>query len=211
MKETSNKILLTWFEPFGSYKKNPVASIAKELHGTFVDEKEIVWMPVPSIYNTFATIKDTIIKTNPSLIINMWLASSVWWIRIETTGQNTMRSAYTDNDWVQYKQDENKKILEDWPDLISSNSNAEQLKHILTQHIWSEIEISTNADGFICNDLLYRTSLFVQQQQNTLKNVFLHIPWTDDYANQVTLSHWKIFIPREDVKTAVRKIIQHLG
>ncbi len=206
----SRNVLITGFEPFGKEKFNPVQDIAKELHGTIVNDKFIIWKVMPSIYGTFSWLKEIIIESDPALIINMGLASRVWWVRLETTWHNVMRSSYADNMWIKFEKEENKKILEHWPDTITSTLDLTSLKQKLESKINSKVEISHNAEWFICNDLLYRTSHFINTSQRNIKHIFIHIPRTNDFKEKIDLAPGKIFIPKEEVITSIKELIYNL-
>lgn len=46
-------------------------------------------------------------------------------------------------------------------------------------------ELSNEGGDFICNSLMYLTTLYIRIHQLRTKNIFLHTPWTDNFRNQI--------------------------
>ena len=152
-------------------------------------------------------MKNKIIDTDPKIIIQMWLASSVWWIRLETNAKNLMGSKYADNNWVFYNEIDWIKIKKKWPDNMLLNYDAKQLKDRAERVVSSNVEISIDADGFICNDLMYRTATFLKEREKDIMHVFIHIPRTKNYLDKIELEKGKIMIPKSDVVQCIWAII----
>lgn len=190
--------LLTWFEKFWTYKFNPVEDIALELNWVLVWKTRIKWVVLPSVYDSFSVLKNTIIDTNPKMIIQMGLSSSVWWIRLETTAKNELHSEYPDNSWTFYSEQEWVKIIDDWSEKLLLNYDSSQIRDKISRVIDSKVEISNDADAFICNDLMYRTADFLKKQKSEIMHIFIHIPWTSKYQDKIELKKWKITIPEID-------------
>lgn len=198
---------MTGFEPFGPYKYNPVQDVAEFFDWKTFDKLKIKWMVLSSIYGAFTEIEWHIKNNNPSVILSMWLASRVKGIRIETIGNNIRHSDYADAKWQLIKND---KIDQDWPGQIILNTQAKKLYDLLTSHS-IPAEISNDAEWFICNDLIYQTAKYIEENQLNIKQGFIHTPWTQDYLDKVNIEDWKMKISKDMLIKSVELLLRWLS
>lgn len=204
------KVLITGFEPFGDYEFNPTMDIVHWNNGrTITGAEEIIGMVLPATYfDPFLKVSKFIDEEKPDAIISLGLSSSIHSIRIETLFQNKMWSKYRDADG--YK-----------PNGVRINKKRGAVKNITpcsdTPLLSEELkmnnivsEISQDAGTFICNSLAYLTTCKIIDEQLPIKNMFIHIPWTDDYKSRVSLKHYKIFLEKDIVYNAIDTLIKYI-
>lgn len=203
------KIVLTGFKPFAPYKFNPTEQLAEFYNDKIIGNIHIVGIVLPCTYfGAFQKLKEIIRKEKPYAIISTGLASLVQGIRIETVFRNLMNGKYPDAEGLDPR---NKKICID-PDtleFISSTANNIHLANLLSASR-IPVEVSANADSFICNSLGYLTSKKIMDGRTSAKNMFIHIPWTDDYKDKIAWEKEKIFLNKDLLYKAIELLVQHI-
>jgi pyroglutamyl-peptidase len=202
------QIIVTGFQPFGPYKFNPVEESTQYFHGKKIDEYNIIGVVLPCTYfGAFQILKNAILKINPDTIISTGLSSGVKGIRFETTGRNIMNGKYADADGYSPN---NVPIIEGEREFYNTNSPNNTLANILHNE-GIPTEMSANADGFICNALIYLTSHYLQTSKLNIKNTFIHVPWTDNYKDKIDLEPHKIMISRDILYHSIETIIKNVS
>jgi pyroglutamyl-peptidase len=201
------QIIVTGFQPFGPYRFNPVEESTKHFDKKQIDEYQIHGLVLPCTYfGAFKTLKEAITEINPNAIISTGLSSSVKGIRFETTGKNIMNGKYPDAN--KYAPN-GIPIIENGPEYINTNSDNSHLANIL-QNNGIPTEISSNADGFICNSLIYLTSNHIKNNSPQTRNAFIHVPWTDNYKSKIELEPHKIMISQETLYNSIETLIKNI-
>lgn len=204
------KIILTGFQPFGNYEYNPTKDMVEYFNkDTLTGAERIMGLVLPCTYfGAFEVLSKVIDEEKPYAIISTGLSSSIPGIRIETRFQNLMNGKYKDSSGFKPKSMR-----------INGNSLAPDFlipiaKHYsLAEIINSEdipVEISIDADSFICNSLGYLTTQKIIKEKLPTKNVFIHTPWTDNFKNLVELEPEKKFIKMNDLYSAIELVIEHI-
>lgn len=197
------KVILTGFGPFGPYQFNPTKELAEFYNGKLIWNAEVISIVLPCTYlSAFDVLSKVIDENHPDLIISLGLSSSLQKIRIETKFRNVMDGKYPDVDGFDPK---DMQIRKDYSvdHAISPTSDSNLLEKVFGSH-QIPFEISKNADFYFCNSLGYLTSYKLSQYPlQPIKNVFMHIPWTDDYSSVVSLQPPKVFIEKKAVLTAI--------
>jgi pyrrolidone-carboxylate peptidase len=207
LKNTNIDVLLTGFEPFGPYAYNPVQDVAKFFDWKNLGRLQIKWVVLSSIYDAFAEIEWYINDVKPSIILGMWLASRVKGIRIEAVGNNIRHSDYVDAKWQLIKND---RIEKNWPDKIVLTTNAQELYNLLVSNNIPS-EVSHDAEWFICNDIIYQTARYIQQNNLDIRQCFIHTPWTEDYLDKVDIESWKMKIRKDTLIDSVKILLLWLS
>lgn len=203
------KIILTGFKPFGAYEHNPTQDAVNYFHGHCIDGYEIIGVVLPcAYYGAFDILELLMEKQNPYAVISMGLSSSVKGVRIETTFRNLMWSKYTD---VNYFRPINEPIEKKYgsKEFLSSLADNTDLANILHKNR-IPVEVSANADTFICNSLGYLTTQKIIEEELEVKNMFIHIPWTDNYEDIVYVKPNKIFLEKEKLYDAIRLLVENI-
>jgi pyroglutamyl-peptidase len=205
------KVILTGFEPFGDYEFNPTKESTEYFNSVgVVSGVKVIGLVLPCTYfGAFHLLSRTMEEENPDAVISVGLSSSVKAIRIETTFRNLMNGKYPDS-----KGNTPKNLpLCDGPnakEFLSSTANNIYLANLLHSKDLP-VEISGDADSFICNSLGYQTSKKILSNQfYSMRNMFIHIPWTDDYKDKIQLESTKIFLEKEKYYRAIELLIKYI-
>jgi len=205
------KVILTGFQPFGGYKYNPTEDSAKYFNRLgFIEGIKVIALVLPCTYfGAFQILSKVINQEKPNAIISTGLSSGVKGVRIETTFHNIMNSKYPD---AEGRAPDGLPIC-DKPsakDFLMTNADNVYLANVLKSN-GIPIELSIEADGFICNSLGYLTTKKILKNSYPLiKNMFIHIPWTDDYKNKIILEPSKIFLEKEKYYQAIKLLIKNI-
>jgi len=205
------KVILTGFEPFGGYKYNPTKESTEYFSNMeTVYGIKVIGLVLPCTYfGAFQILSKVINQEKPDSIISTGLSSSVKGVRFETTFHNMMNGKYPDANGLEPK---SLPICDKThaKDFLLATANNIYLANILKQNK-IPVEISIDADAFICNSLGYLTTKKILQDSfSWVKNMFIHIPWTDDYKNKIELESTKIFLEKEKYYQAIELLIKNI-
>ena len=204
------KVILTGFEPFGNYAFNPTQESTEYFnHIGIVSSVRVVGVVLPcTYYGAFQALYAIVQKEKPDAILSTGLSSEVNGIRIETTFRNVMDGKYPDANGYRpiakpiIAEEKAKKIL-------TATADTAHLANILRQND-IPVEISTDSHAFICNSLAYLTSEMIIENKSPIRNMFIHIPWTDNYKNKITIESHKIFLNKEKYYKGLELLISHI-
>lgn len=205
------KVILTGFEPFGNYLFNPTKESTEYFNSVgVVSGVKVVGLVLPCTYfGSFHLLSGVIDEERPDAVISTGLSSSVKAIRIETTFRNLMNGKYPD-----FEGNIPKNLpLCDEPnakEFLASTANNIYLANLLHSK-GLPVEISGDADSFICNSLGYQTSKKILSNEfSTMRNMFIHIPWTYDYKDKINLESTKIFLEKEKYYQAIELLVKYI-
>jgi pyroglutamyl-peptidase len=198
------RAILTGFEPFGPYGYNPVQDTANEYNGKTLGDVEVVGLVLPCTYfGAFEVLSVKIDELSPDIVLGSGLASRVRRIRLEAVGRNNMNGVYADADG---RKPDNEPLVRGGKMYYPTNSNAVALANSLHgEGIPSEV--SVDAEGFICNSLIYLTSRRISEERMPIKFAFFHTPWTDDYLDKVDVGQGKVTIRKSDLRRTIETLI----
>ena len=200
--------ILTGFEPFGPYKYNPTQDIAREYNGRIIEDVKIFGLVLPcTYYGASKLLSDKINELSPNIILGTGLASRVNGIRIETVGRNIMNGKYED---AEGRKPDKEPIIKDgdpWHPTTFNNS----LFMMPLCKAGIPAELSIDAEGFICNSLIYLTAKRIYDEKLPIKFAFFHTPWTTDYVDKINLEPGKITIEKADLRKTIEILIKEMG
>ena len=200
-------VIVTGFQPFADHIWNPSADIAEKYNKQKIGACQVIGLVLPcTYYGAFTMLSEHIDIEKPDAIISLGLATSVQKIRIETNFRNIMNGKYPDNEG--YTPD-NIPIKKGCPEFVSATAHNTGLANMLAEKN-IPVELSGDANGFICNSLAYLTVKKIQRDELTTRNMFIHIPWTNNYAEKVTLESGKTFLDIGLLYTAIEILIKNI-
>ena len=166
-------VLVTGFEPFGSYTTNPSQLIAESLNGTVIEDAVIIGIVLPvNFTQSVEQATDAIQRYQPDLVVSLGLNVRAQEIRVEKIGINLKRYPKNDGTWSFPR-----RIDRSGPFLRCSPFPARDIvKKIQAANI--SAKISCFAGTYICNSLLYQL-LGDETWQNGTKIGFIHVPLLD--------------------------------
>jgi pyroglutamyl-peptidase len=201
------RAILTGFEPFGPYKYNPVQDTAIEYNRKILGDIEIIGLVLPcTYYGAFKLLSEKIDALSPDIIIGSGLASRIQRIRLEAFGRNVMNGKYPDNEG---RKADNEPIIKDGNLLYQTNSNSILLASALYD-LGISSEVSIDAEGFICNSLIYLTAKKISDENLPIKFAFFHTPWTEDYLDKVDLEPEKVTIKKNNLRRTIEILVRNI-
>jgi pyroglutamyl-peptidase len=172
-------VLVTGFEPFGSYDTNPSQLIAETLNGTMLNDTEIVGVVLPVDFNRSVDIAtESLQRYQPDLIISLGLNARSHVIRVEKIGINLKRCPKDDGTWS-FPQRLNKA----GPFLhITPLRTNDVVRRIREAHI--PVQQSFFAGTYVCNAVFYGLLGYIDEQNATTTAGFIHVPLLDSQDPQ---------------------------
>lgn len=201
------RALVTGFEPFGPYKFNPTQDIVRDIDKR-VGGIEIVGLVLPcTYYGAFEILSKKIDELSPDIILSTGLASRVPKIRLEALGRNVMHGKYPDANGLH--PDHLPLVPEGKQSYATTVNTVALADRLYAAHI--PAEISVDAEGFICNSLVYLTARRIHEETLHIKHAFFHTPWTDDYVGKIELEQGKTTIKKQDLRKTVELLLGAMG
>ena len=169
--QTQRVVLLTGFEPFGSYEMNPSQLIVETLHGEQLDDVTIYGVVLPVDFERSAEITTQLIDSlQPILVISIGLEAKADGIRIERLGLNLQRDPY--GSWEERCLH---RIHHNGPFLYVSSLPAWFIVHDL-RDAGIPARQSVFAGAYACNAVLYQVLNHIKTNQYDITAGFLHVP-----------------------------------
>ena len=202
------RAILTGFEPFGPYAFNPTQDIAREFHGRRVDGVEVRGFVLPcTYYGAFELLHEEMQRLSPDIVLSTGLASRVLALRIETVGKNIMHSKYPD---AEGRHSCGEPLLFHGKPRYRTNTDGIALVNFLSD-LGIPADVSEDAEGFVCNSLIYLTAKEIHEESLPIAHAFFHTPWTDAYTDKVQLEEGKIVIPQYRLRKTVEGLLGFLS
>ena len=202
------KVILTGFKPlFG--RPSPTEYILCCFKSCIIiPQTEIVILILPNTYlGAFKILSDAIDKEKPDAIVSLGLYENAEEIEIETFFRNFMKDELPDASGY-------------FPDGIKINSeqNAQEFlapqvnTYFFANKLCQEnipVKPSANKYTSVSNSLGYRTTKKILDDHLPIRNMFIYIPWIDNYKNQVDGSS-KLFLKKDDVIKAIKLMVLNI-
>ncbi|MBQ0141139.1 MAG: pyroglutamyl-peptidase I [Kurthia sp.] len=165
------KLLLTGFEPFLHYPKNPTMEIVEALNGQVIDEIEIVGRTLVVDFNESARqFKQIIQDIEPDLIISLGLAGGRAKITPERIAIN-VKDGEVDN--AGYAPTD-EPIYPNEADGLFSTLPIRPIVNKLREAGYPA-EISNTAGTYLCNNIMYEGLRYAKSKEHIMAG-FIHIP-----------------------------------
>lgn len=166
------KILVTGFDPFWNYKKNPSMEAVKKLPSTILNA-EIIKLEIPTVFKkSIDEIEKAIIKYDPDVILSIGQAGGNVDITVERVGINLDDFEINDN--------EKNKIIDEsiFKDGEKAYFSKLPIKAIVKNINEAKIpaSISDRSGTFICNHVLYGVCYLIDKKYKNKRSGFIHIP-----------------------------------
>ncbi|MBS3778361.1 MAG: pyroglutamyl-peptidase I [Candidatus Thermoplasmatota archaeon] len=171
MQQTDDLILITGFEPFSIYTKNPSEQVALQLNNTNIQNYTIKGYVLPVNYTAApAKMKQLITQFQPSLIISLGLDGKANAICIEKIGINLRI-----NPEAQFPLSTLKKVNDTGPWIQLATYDIVGIVNKIQQQ-GIAVEQSYSAGFYLCNAVLYETLFYQQEKQHSVPTGFIHLP-----------------------------------
>lgn len=172
-------VLVTGFEPFGSYTTNPSQVVAETLNGSILADAEIVGIVLPVNFTvSVERVIGAIEQYHPTLVLSLGLNAKSQVIEIEKIGLNLKRYPKDDGTWS-------------FPQRIEKNGPFVRLTSLNTLNIVQTIrqanipaKQSFFAGTYVCNAVFYGVLGYSKSQNLNTSIGFIHMPLLDSQDPQ---------------------------
>jgi pyroglutamyl-peptidase len=172
-------VLVTGFEPFGTYETNPSQVIAETLNGSTLNDAEIIGVVLPVNFTTSVErTRDAIEQYQPDVVISLGLNAKSKVIEVEKIGVNLKRYPTDEGRWS-------------FPQRIDKNGPFLRFTSLRTNDIARKIreadipaKQSFFAGSYICNALFYGILGYANDQNLNTSIGFIHVPLLDSQDPQ---------------------------
>ena len=165
------KVLVTGFEPFGLWQRNPSGETARHLDGATIVDAEITGLILPvSFQRAAAPVIAAIDELHPDVVLNLGQGSAVG-VRVERIAVNRCSApAGGDNDGYE---PQGEPIVMDGPETYQSTLPAMEIVDLLS-NVKFEAAPSYSAGEFLCNYVMYTTLHHIATHNLPIRAGFIH-------------------------------------
>lgn len=167
------RILLSYFDEFGSDKLNASKEVIKALDITKLNAS-IKKIEIPTIrYKSLEMIEEEIKCFKPDVIVSFGQAGGRKEISIERVGINVDDYRIKDNGG---NKPIDEKIFDDGDNAYFSTLPIRKIYNTLNEND-IPVSISNSAGTFVCNHVLYGTRFLCEHKYKNIKSGFIHVPY----------------------------------
>ena len=165
------KILVTGFEPFGPWQRNPSGETARHLDGATIVDAEITGLVLPvSFQRSAAPLIAAIDALRPDVVLNLGQGEAVG-VRIERVAVNRCTAPEGgDNDGYE---PQGEPVVPGAPDTYFSTLPIREIGELLA-NIEFNVTASDFAGEFLCNFIMYTTLHHIATHQLPMRAGFIH-------------------------------------
>ena len=193
-------IIVTGFEPFKNFKKNPSWLVAKVLEGE--DRENILSIKIPVSYQKVRNLTGEILqKYRPDAILSLGLADGRAQISVEKIAVNIMDSSSPDNEGFAPRR---KKIFEDGSEVIVSTAPVFKIVDALRNQ-GIPAYVSYHAGTYVCNALFYSFLYHARKMSLNIPIGFIHLPSSED---MVLKRDNRPYVESETMKKAIKIAVE---
>ncbi|MEO8955942.1 MAG: pyroglutamyl-peptidase I [Ktedonobacteraceae bacterium] len=165
------KVLVTGFEPFGLWQRNPSGETAQHLDGATIVDAEISGLVLPVSFQRAATpVIAAIDELRPDVVLNLGQGSAVG-VRVERIAVNRCAApAGGDNDGYEPR---GEPIVMDGPETYQSTLPVMDIVDLLS-NVKFNAAPSDSAGEFLCNYVMYTTLHHIAMHNLPIQAGFIH-------------------------------------
>ena len=166
-------ILLTGFEPFGTYTSNPAGEVAKALDGRAFGVHAVRGVVLPVHHAEAARVVERLVdETVPAAIVHVGLAGRRARIALERVAVNVMDFEIADN--VGYRAAGEPCAAGGPVAYFSTLPLAEILRELVADGV--PAYLSNTAGTYLCNQTMYTTRHLLERRGLGTPAGFIHLP-----------------------------------
>jgi len=165
------KVLVTGFEPFGLWQRNPSGETARHLDGATIVDAEISGLVLPvSFQSAAAPVIAAIDELRPDVVLNLGQGSAVG-VCVERIAVNRCTApAGGDNDGYE---PQGEPIVMDGPETYQSTLPVMEIVDLLS-NVKFNAAPSDSAGEFLCNYVMYTTLHHIATHNLPIRAGFIH-------------------------------------
>lgn len=173
-------VLLTGYEPFGEYDRNPALRLATRLDGTEVGSGTIVGRELPVAFNRATPeLEAAVEEYDPEIVCALGLAGGRNALTIERVGINLRDTAGVPDNADREVIDES--IAPDGSDAYFATLPVREMKDAMRE-AGVPTRLSTDAGTHLCNNLLYAARHLAETTVHDFRAGFVHVPFSHAQA-----------------------------
>lgn len=165
------KILVTGFEPFGPWQRNPSGETARHLDGATIVDAEIMGVVLPTSFKRAALPLITAINEfEPDVVLNLGQGKAVG-VRVERVAVNRCSAPEGgDNDGYE---PQGEPVVAGGPDSYSATLPVDEIVELLS-NVKFNAAPSDSAGEFLCNYVMYTTLHHIATNKLPIRAGFIH-------------------------------------
>ena len=165
------RVLVTGFEPFGPWQRNPSGETARHLDGSTIVDAEISGLVLPvSFRRAAAPLIAAIDELRPDVVLNLGQGAAVG-VRVERVAVNCcIAPDGGDNDGYQ---PDGEPIVVNGPETYQSTLPVAEIVDLLS-NIKFNVAPSDSAGDFLCNYVMYTTLHHIAMHNLPIRAGFIH-------------------------------------
>jgi len=177
------KVLVTGFEPFGPWRRNPSGETASHLDGAIIVDAEITGLVLPvSFKRAAAPLIAAIDELRPDVVLNLGQSDPVG-VRVERIAFNRCCApAGGDNDGYRPC---GELIVPGGPESYSSTLPVREIVELLS-NVNFNVAPSDFAGEYLCNYVMYTTLHHIATRQLPTRAGFIHASPLDEEVPDLT-------------------------
>lgn len=174
------RVLLTGYEPFGEFDRNPSGRLADELDGTDVAGAPIVGRTLPVAFDrAFPLLRDLVDEHDPDVVLATGLAAGRPALSLERIGINLRDTVgIPDND---DREVVDEPIVPDAPDAHFADLPLRSMREAIRE-AGVPAALSNSAGTHLCNDVLYAVRHHAEATDRAYRSGFVHLPQSHEMA-----------------------------
>jgi len=200
-------ILLTGFEPFGTYKDNPSAEVAEALHGRTLGNETVQSAVLPVHHaRAAARVAELLRQTTPRAIVHLGLAGGRARLALERVAVNVMDFEIADN--AGYRAT-GEPCVAGGPAAYFSTLPLEAIQEALGAD-GVPAYLSSSAGTYLCNQTFYTTRHLLESRGLRTPAGFIHLPLSPSMVAASGLDQPSMDVPLmiRGIELALRVIAQ---
>lgn len=165
------KALITGFEPFGRWQRNPSGETARHLDGATIVDLEVSGLVLPvSFRRAAAPLIEAIETLRPDIVLNLGLGGATG-VRVERVAVNRARAPEGgDNDGYD---PQGSPVVEGGPGTYMATLPVAEIAELLTTLNFT-VALSDDAGEYLCNYAMYTTLHHIATRGYPTRAGFIH-------------------------------------
>ncbi len=159
------KILVTGFEPWGKWSRNPSGEIAESLAGQSVGPYELVTGVLPVAFGgDIAEVRTLIELHRPEAVLSLGLSGAARALQVERVAVN-----------LKVEEGEDLPVVEGGPAAYFATLPTREMVDFINER-GIEAGFSYSAGTFLCNHIMFSVLHFLESQKMNTPAGFIHLP-----------------------------------
>jgi pyroglutamyl-peptidase len=170
----SNKVLVTGFELYGGWARNPAAEIARGLDGGAIAGHQVIGRTLPVAYVGLAERLEALVdELRPVVVIALGLAPGEPLIRLERFGLNLADFEIADNEGLRL---DDAVIAANGATALRASLPLRAIERALLEN-GIPARLSSTAGSYLCNAALYHLMRILENRSPPSLGGFIHLPY----------------------------------